>query len=221
MAEDQLLAHLAADLFHVETAPLLLDDGVEHHLHQDIAQLFLHHDRVVGVDGFQRLACFFQKVFPDGSVGLDFVPRTAVLPVSQDSDDLHEVFRRIVFPRRPVLHGASPFRIPKTSANRFKLYRRICRNARVQAHFPAFYGKIFISFTTKGGIPRGTPPCVGFSLTAVRRTCCRTARRPRQVRRTGGRSWPRCPRALPRRALRLRQPSHRRRPLPSPRKSSQ
>ena len=219
MAEDQLLAHLAADLFHVETAPLLLDDGVEHHLHQDVAQLFLHHDRVVSVDGFQRLARFFQKVFPDGSVGLDFVPRTAVLPVSQDADDLHEVFRRIVFPRRPVLHGASPFRIPKASANRFKLYRRICRNARVQAHFPAFCGKIFISFTTKGGIPPGDT-ALRRSVTAVRRTCCRTAHRPRRVRRTGGRSWPRRPRAFPRQTLRGHPPSRRRRPRPSPRRWS-
>ena len=220
MAEDKLLAHLAADLFHIETAPFLLDDGVEHHLHQDVAQLFLHHDRVVSVDGFQRLACFFQKVFPDGSVGLDFVPRTAVLPVSQDADDLHEVFRRIVFTRRPVLHGASPFRIPKTSANRFKLYRRICRNARVQAHFPAFAAKFSFHSQQKAASPGGHRPAWAFSLTAVRRTCCRTARRPRRVRRTGGRSWPRCPRAFPRRALRHRQPSHRR-PLPYSRKSSQ
>ena len=165
MAEDQLLAHLAADLFHVKTAPLLLDDGVEHHLHQDVAQLFLHHDRIVSVDGFQRLARFFQKVFPDRSVGLDFVPRTAVLPISQDADDLHEVFRRIVFPRRPVLHGASPFRIPKTSANRFKLYRRICRNARVQAHFPAFCGKIFHFIHNKRRHPPGDTALRGlFSL---------------------------------------------------------
>ena len=69
------------------------------------------------------------------------------------------------------------------------------------------------------GIPPGDT-ALRRSVTAVRRTCCRTAHRPRRVRRTGGRSWPRRPQAFPRQALRGHPPSRRRRPRPSPRRWS-
>ena len=113
MAEDQLLAHLAADLLEIEPAPLLLHDGVERHLHQHITQLFPQHGRVVGIDGFQRLAGLLQKVLPNGLMRLHLVPRAARFRVPQDADDLDEVFRRIVFALRPILHGWCSFLLQK------------------------------------------------------------------------------------------------------------
>ena len=107
MAEDQLLAHLPADLLKVEPPALFLQHHMERHLHQHIAQLLPEHVGIVGVNGLQRLTGLLQEVFPDGGVGLHLVPRTARFRVPQDADDLDKILGRIVLTIRPILHGAS------------------------------------------------------------------------------------------------------------------
>ena len=62
---------------HGEAAPLLLNGGVEHHLHQNVPQLLAHIHRVVPVQGVQRLVGLLQEIPADGLVGLLGVPGAA------------------------------------------------------------------------------------------------------------------------------------------------
>ena len=79
---------------------------MEHHLHQHIAQLFLHQLRIVSINGLQRFAGLFQKVLPDGSMGLYLIPRTAVLRVPQDTQNFQQLLCRIGCLWLPVQHSA-------------------------------------------------------------------------------------------------------------------
>ena len=62
---------------------VLLDGGVEDHLHQHIAQLLPEQAGILVVDGFAGLIGLLQEVVPDGVVGLDAVPGAAVLLAQQ------------------------------------------------------------------------------------------------------------------------------------------
>ena len=106
MPEHQLLAHLTADILKSKAPALFFDHRVERHLHQHIAQLFLHQLRIVSINGLQRFAGLFQKVLPDGSMGLYLIPRTAVLRVPQDTQNFQQLLCRIGCLWLPVQHSA-------------------------------------------------------------------------------------------------------------------
>ena len=87
VAFDQLAAYPVAHLCKGEMPLLLLHLGVEHHLHQHIAQFLAQKRGVIQVDGIHRLVGFLQKVHPDGGMRLHLVPRAALFGVAQQDDD--------------------------------------------------------------------------------------------------------------------------------------
>ena len=90
MAVDHLLRHAVHHVGHREAAPLLLNGGMKHHLHQNVAQLLLHIHGVVPVQGVQGLAGLLQEVAPNGLMGLLGVPGTAAGP-PQKPHNLKEI----------------------------------------------------------------------------------------------------------------------------------
>ena len=87
VAFNQLAAYPIAYLCKGEMPLFLLHLGVEHHLHQHVAQLLAHKRGVIQVDGIHRLVGFLQKVHPDGGMRLHLVPRAALFGVAQQGND--------------------------------------------------------------------------------------------------------------------------------------
>ena len=99
----QLAALGVGHVVQVEMPLLLLDAGVEDHLEPHVSQFLAHHFRVVTVDGLAQLGTFFQQLPPDGGVGLDLIPGTAVL----SPEDLHDgakVIPVVFFFARKIYH---------------------------------------------------------------------------------------------------------------------
>ena len=88
MPEHQLLTDAAAHILKGKASPLFLHGSVEHHLHQHVPQLLPEQNGLVCINGFQRLAGLFQKIFADGRMGLHLIPRAAIFRVPQDADHL-------------------------------------------------------------------------------------------------------------------------------------
>ena len=169
---------------------------MEGHLHQHVAQLLAHHGCVVGINGLQRLAGLLQKILPDGCVGLHLIPGAAVFSVTQNADDLQQILRRVAFPFGPVLHGCTPLSSAQKPELDCTAESAIFQgDKRIFRLFISIVSRIFtlcpVSVQKGRHPPTGTPPFQGFCVTAVRRTCCRTAHPQRPARRTGGRSF--CP----------------------------
>jgi len=157
--EHQLFADIAAHILKGKASPLFLYGGVEHHLHQHVSQLLPEQHGVVCINGFQRFAGLFQKIFADGSMGLHLIPRTAVFRVPQDADHLQQLLRCIGRLWGPVQHTFHLL------LKRYcKLYRSCCGFSSKKPQFSSiFHG--FLRFSQKqDGILRGIPPCCSFFL---------------------------------------------------------
>ena len=78
VTEDQLFADAVRHVVDVECALFLLHLGVEYHLQQNIAKLFLHMLGVLVVDGFADLVGLLDEVAADRMMILLTVPHAAV-----------------------------------------------------------------------------------------------------------------------------------------------
>ena len=112
----QLLGHAVHHVVHGEVAPLGLNLGVEHHLHQNIPQFLAHGVGVVAVQGVQDLIGLLQKIPADGRVGLLRVPGTA----AGGAEELHD-FQEV---------------LPAIAALTLKIYHTLPAFARIFAEKP-------------------------------------------------------------------------------------
>ena len=155
--EHQLFADVAAHILKGKASPLFFHGGVEHHLHQHVSQFLPEQNGVICVNGLQRLAGLFQKVFADGRMGLHLIPRAAIFRVPQDADHLQQLLRRIGRLRVPVQHTFHLL------LKRYcKLYRSCCGFSSKKPQFSSiFHG--FLRFSQKqDGVLWGIPPCCSF-----------------------------------------------------------
>ena len=101
MTADHLPADSLDNIIHCKKAFLLGDPGLKHDMHQNVAQLLAQILRVAGlfinVDSGENLIDFALKIFFQGVVRLDAVPRTAVYRVPQDLYNFAEILKCIMF----------------------------------------------------------------------------------------------------------------------------
>ena len=107
MAEDHFLRHAVHHVCHGEAAPLLLHDGVEHHLHENVPQLLAHVRRAVLVQRVDDLVCLLQEIPADGLMGLLGVPGAAP-GTAQKAHDRQEILIVIAALTLKIYHTLSP-----------------------------------------------------------------------------------------------------------------
>ena len=133
VAEYQLFHHAVDDIFHGETAGIGLNVGMEHHLHQHIAQFLTQQSRILPVDGLHRLIRLLQEAAANGFVGLFLIPGTA-LRRAQQMDNFQQIFVTVTRFQIKIYHTYTP----------------IARGFPNTPGFPHFIGKTSASFSPLG-----------------------------------------------------------------------
>ena len=90
VALDQTLTHSVAHVVQVKAPRVLLDAGMEDDLQKHVAQLLLHVVGIVLIQSLAGLVGLFQKIAPDGLVGLGPVPGAAPRSAEQ-TNQRHKV----------------------------------------------------------------------------------------------------------------------------------
>ena len=95
VAAFKLIAYRSANIIKVEAPFFLSHLGVKHHLEQQIPQLSTQVVEVFSRNRVQHFISFFEGIRSNSGECLLFVPRTAVLRVPQDAQDLQQLFCRV------------------------------------------------------------------------------------------------------------------------------
>ena len=91
VSDDKLFTDISYHIVKSEIVVFGLDNCMENHLQKNVAKFFSHHFRRVTVDSLHDLIDFFKKIFLDRLMGLDLIPRAAVLA----SENYHDI-RKII-----------------------------------------------------------------------------------------------------------------------------
>ena len=132
MAEDELVGLLVAYVGNVELSLLLADKGVEHDVHDDVAQLFADVLRIVLDERIAEFKGFFNGVRAQALVGLLAVPRAfhpqLVQHIEQSPESLQFFFSCMwhigMYDKLSVANLLQFVKITKRAADFFKKNRR-------------------------------------------------------------------------------------------------
>ena len=91
---NELLVHTAHHIVDRKLTCIARDLRVQHHLHENIAQLFAQMNRVVRLDAINRLVCLFNHVLSNRGMCLLTIPRAAV-GLTQAPDGIDKILERI------------------------------------------------------------------------------------------------------------------------------
>ena len=103
VALDKLFANAVGDVAEIEVARLLLHLRVEHHLHEQVAELLGHKLLIIFVDGLYDLVGLFDKILFYAHMSLLGIPRAAARSAKQ-THNLKEIVYIIFFFLIKVYH---------------------------------------------------------------------------------------------------------------------